>query len=277
MWVSLRLGLILASFCLATSAVTQSDEQAIEGLPEIGPLPNSNYAEGGPQTTGQFLERHGVELTNQALIAALLDPRPDVRSVVAEALAERKLRNAIPALEAAATAERAIGTRVVMAGSLAAFKQPLGSEILLQICSTAGNPSLARMMASQYLFALDDERCLSDDVRLIRSEGDNSRQDAEAENRITYGLSSVQNLRRVPNDQLGAVRSLASSYLRYRASGIRVLASHILGIFGDASSLDDLQKALASENDPDIKAKISFDIALIESSRQIPRDGRLPG
>ena len=79
----LSLGILLAADLLA-----QGEGMQPEGFPDLGDP--CCIAGGVPRTIEQMLERRGVQLTVQALVNALLDPRPVVRSLAAEKLAQDK-------------------------------------------------------------------------------------------------------------------------------------------------------------------------------------------
>jgi hypothetical protein len=160
-----------------------------------------------------MLERRGVQLTPQALVNALLDPRAVVRSLAAEKLAQDQQRDAIPEMLAALFREQASGTREIMAFAAASLGEAQGYDTLRSICTGTGGAVVLRMNAAQDLFRLHDEGCVDDFLRLIRARS--SSLDFPHDEDVTVGLGAfnVFQFKHLSASQKEKIRDLAAQAL----------------------------------------------------------------
>jgi HEAT repeat protein len=89
------------------------------------------------RTVAGDLRAHGIELSEQSLIAALGNKEPIVRSLAANKLIADRGSDAIPFIEAALSIEKDPTTRLGMATALSAIGDTEGIEHLQRMCNDA--------------------------------------------------------------------------------------------------------------------------------------------
>ena len=248
----------------ATGLASQ-DLSEPEGTPDIGDP--CCVAGGIPRTLDQMLERRGIDLTRQALLDALLDPRAVVRSLAAQKLAHDGQSDSIPAIAAALSAEKAVGTREIMAYALASLGDRRGIPELRDMCTAKFSASL-RMTAATDMLSLHDEECVDDFLDLLRSVRDSSSlQNVSRDGFVQVGLIDLEVLppEHPSEHQSEEIRELAASCLASKSRDLRMAASRALGKFGDAVSARELDKALATEQDQAVRAKMLEDLQRIKN------------
>ena len=234
--------------------------------PEI--RPGVVYADVQPLTAEQFLQRRGYSLTREDLVSALHDSRAEVRSLAAEELARGHNESALPALVEAFESERALGTQMFMASALAAFGDERALSTLRRLCKSDGDSDPAhraavRLLAAGSMVRLGEDACYDDVIDTLRYYltpagtivGD----------RVVDGLTLVLGFRHVSPGQSKQLRELAETSLGHGEAGARMLASDILGRYGDAGSAQKLKQALAAETDVTAHARMAAALKRLQS------------
>jgi HEAT repeat protein len=224
-----------------------------------------------PRTNEQWLERCGVQSTKEALFGALADPRPDVRSVVAQALAQRSQNDALPAIAAAFSAEKAPGTRMVMAYALALLGEKAALDELRSMCRSVSASAEFRLAAAHYLRELDDDGWLGGFVAALRSARTSPlSSEPRRDNALTAGLGGlaiVVPLDKVSGRQMEEIRALAEDCLFSGSRDLRMAASQALAKFGDAASAAKLEAAIAREQDQGVRARMEGDLEKLRATQ----------
>ena len=236
--------------------------QMIDGIPDMAkPLRSGEVCadNGCILTSEQFLQRGGYASTFQGLAAALHDPRADVRSLAAEELARGQNAGALRVLLEAFSIERAPGTQVFMVGALVALGDESGLPTLQRLCRNEGDPDRAhraavRLLAAASMVRVGRDTCNDDVIDTLRYYV--SAPNVLQGGWITNGLTLVLGFRQVSANQSKEVRDLAETCVRGEDAGVRMLASDILGRYGDAGSAQKLKSALGVERDVTARARM---------------------
>jgi HEAT repeat protein len=269
----MRINVLTLGILLAADLLAQGEGMQPEGFPDIGDP--CCIAGGVPRTIEQMLERRGVQLTVQALVNALLDPRPVVRSLAAEKLAQDKEKDAVPAIVEAFSRETAAGTREIMADALASLGESQGFETLRSICSASASAPYLKLAAAQSALRLHDESCVDSLLGLIRSEQASSPWSPARDNIVHVGLSGLGGFEfhHLTGAQEDEIRAIATGGLASTAAEVRLAAARAMAKFGDAASVPVLQKAVGTEQDQFNRPRMLEALKLLEDRRAAARDG----
>jgi hypothetical protein len=256
--------------------------QMIEGIPDMAkPLRSGEVCVDNDciLTSEQFLQRGGYASTFEGLAAALHDSRAEFRSLAAEELAREQKAGALRALLEAFSIERAPGTQVFMAGALAALGDESGLPTLQRLCRGEGDPDPAhraavRLLAAGSMVRLGRDTCNDDVIDTLRYyvTAPNVLQGG----RVNNGLTLVLGFRHVSANQSKEVRDLAETCVRGEDAGARMLASDILGRYGDAGSAQKLKSALAVERDVTARARMEAALRRLEGDPHGATDATKP-
>ncbi len=265
----MRIHAVLVTLSFATGLASQ-DLSVPEGFPDLGDP--CCLAGGIPRTMEQMLERRGIQLTKQALLGALLDPRAVVRSLAAQELASDWPNDSITAISAALSAERAAGTREIMAHTLASLGDRQGVAALRAMC-TANFSARLRVTAAEDLLRLNDEHCVDDIIDVLQS----VKESTALDDRVRDGFVQVNliDLEGLPlehpsESQLKEIRGLAVGCLSSKSPDLRMAASRALGKFGDTVSAQELERALAAEQDEAVRARMLGDLQRMRDRQHGP-------
>jgi len=224
-----------------------------------------------PRTNEQWLADCGVESTKEALLSALADPRPDVRSTAAQTLAQRRQNDALPAIAAAFSVERAPGTRMVMAYALALLGDQPGLAELRGMCKSVSASAEFRLAAAHYLRDLKDDDWLDGFIAALQSvQTSPLSPEPRRDNALIAGLgglATVLPLDKVSGRQRGEIRALAEGCLSSGSRNLRVAASQAVGRFGDAASAPKLEAAIAREEDEKVRAQMEGDLEKLRTTQ----------
>jgi hypothetical protein len=223
-------------------------------------------------TVEHLLTYYRVALDNDGLKGALRDPRADVRSMAADELAKKGVKEAIPWLADALSSERAAGTRLHFADSLAQLGDPRGVATLESLCISGGqsNPNAEvtlRLEAAKSLWQLHETTCNNCAIDLLRFL---DRPGAPREFGIrTAAMGMATVLESLSESQAATIRQIADRWISDEDEGVRRIASRAVALYGDAASYQKLKAALAAEQDAAVRACMQTELGRLA--------GRLPG
>jgi HEAT repeat protein len=265
----MRLSFIVAAVIAAAPLCSQT----IEGIPQmdwdgVGPLP----------TIEGDLQRAGHASTEEALVAALRDPRPTVRSLAAQKIAKEGWKDAAPSVLSAFSSEKALGTRLWLANALAKLGEGKGVEEIVRTCNTATLPVDFRLAAAQ--FALESRSAGCNDMvidALYTALGHETGLQPEREmNEVGYIYSMLNGRAAQFKERSAEIRqrleesladNLEDSLASYRAT-LRMAAANALATFGDSGSLEKLRQALAAETNHAVQQRMRAAVEQLEKTEK---------
>ncbi|MGA1981253.1 MAG: HEAT repeat domain-containing protein [Acidobacteriaceae bacterium] len=189
------------------------------------------------ETFADGLTRHHIPLTETALIAALANSDPEVRSLAAAQLAAMDDHQALPAIIDALEAESDIQVQVNLAGAATWLDSRRALEKLQQLCQNQNVPATARLDAARYVSNKDLPTCFS-----VVEQVEQSAQDADI--RI-LALEAAVNYR----GQADRAQALAISALGDLDPTVRIAAVEALQALHATGAVDTLARALPTEGD----------------------------
>ena len=199
------------------------------------------------------LQRHNIELTQPALIAALKNPNPEVRYLAAQKLAEDKAVETIPLIVDAARSEKAPKTRMNMEFALAQFGEESGFAALEENCRSHASGIDARLQSAEYLLMLKRQSkvCLNAVLDGLQSDSDGYKMQAAGI------LPGFHDLSREDAERVfgGLLQALGDSYPL-----VRLEAGQSLVRLGDARAVPELEKAIAAEPQQEVRWGLEQDV-----------------
>ena len=225
----------------------------------VGSQPISQQGFGGkPQTFGDLLKRHNIELTQQGLVDALRNTDPEVRYLAAHKLAEDKAVETIPAIKDALATEKVPWTRMNIALALAEMGESIGFDTLEDNCKNKGTSGAIRTRSAEYLlrFNRDSATCLSGVLDLLKS-GSNGDRMAAAEL-----LPRYRNLSKEDSETVftGLVEALHAS-----DPAVRMAAGQALADLGDTRGIAELGRAIGGEQDQLVRSRLQEDLGILRN------------
>ncbi len=226
----------------------------------IGPLaqPTQIYVENTRiPNVEEMLKRYGVGLSKDALIAALANPKAEIRRLAAYKLAIDKDKDAIPFIQNALSVENNGTNRVHMALDLAELGDEKGIELLKNTCSDQKVPGHLRVLAAQDMLQIGNEGCLSDVLSIAQS-------DTGAQNRqVALSLlpQYFNDAKRAPAEVLNII----SDRLADDSPLVRLEAAVVLSKVGSSEQAAALEEAIQKEQDPAIRARMEDELNKFKS------------
>ena len=220
----------------------------------VGSQPISQQGFGGkPQTFGELLKRHNIQLTQQGLVDALRNTDPEVRYLAAHKLAEDKAVETIPAIKDALASEKVPWTRMNIALALAEMGESIGFDTLEDNCKNKGTSRNIRARSAEYLlrFNRDSTACLSGVLDLLKSESNGDRM-AAAEL-----LPRYRNLSKKDSETVftGLVEALHAP-----GPAVRMAAGQALADLGDTRGIAELERAVRVEQEEAVRLRLEDDL-----------------
>jgi hypothetical protein len=224
-------GICIATLLAAgTSVFAQVAPLAPRWVAGTPPPPVETFAAG--------LDRHHIEQTHTALIAALQDSDGEVRSLAAAQLASMDDHPALPAILRAMEDERDPQVEVNIAGAATWLGSRHALDDLQRVCQNINMPATARLDAARYVSHKELPTCYASIEQIERTDQDPSIRVLALESAASYRgkTSEAQSL---------AMAALADLYPEVRiaaADTLRVLrATHSIAALNDAlqKELDD--------------------------------------
>ncbi len=200
-----------------------------------------------PPSIQQKLASRGIGISTEALIAALNDPRPEVRGLAAGQLAEDKDYDAAAAIATALDHEQVPEQRLNMARSLSALDDPRGRLAYVDLCESGSAPADLRLMAANEI-APQDEGCSTSVVNMFAQ----SRSALEQLTELNYLLkrSAATGGAFAPENTLAV--GLRTS-LKSPVASVRDKAARCIAKYQTSELLEELQLSIAREADPAVK------------------------
>jgi HEAT repeat protein len=217
--------LLTASF----AAIAQVAPLAPKWLAGTPPPPVETFADG--------LTRHNIPLTEPALLAALKDPDPEVRSLSAAQLAAADDHTALKFMITAFQDERDPQVQVNIAGAATWLGSNIAIEQLKTICRDINQPSTARLDAARYI----SNKQLSDCFPAVR---EIARNDQDATVR-TLAITAAISYR----GQSDGAEKIAVQALNDIDPTVRITAADSLRTLRATDAIPALQSSLQSEGD----------------------------
>jgi HEAT repeat protein len=121
-----------------------------------------------PPTIAEALTLHHVELTEAALVQALLSPDKEVRGLAAAELAELKFTSALPDILRAAETEHDAQTQVTIASAATWMGSDQSLQLLIGICRNPAVSAYVRLDAARHVFDKQDHSCFPALVEMMR-------------------------------------------------------------------------------------------------------------
>jgi HEAT repeat protein len=202
------------------------------------------------------LEDHHIELTKDALLAALRHPGPGVRPAAAGVLAAQWKNDALPAILEALAATTYPGDRIGLAYVAATLNSEEGVRALVGMCGDRSWDPGLRMVAAQTLSFRGREDCLPNVIDVLRTDDDMS---------ATWTALNLLTLySNVPAREMQQIRQLVRVLLRNDNVATRISVGPVLRKWGDAEAMEDLRSALAVEPDENVRGSLAAALKAIE-------------
>jgi HEAT repeat protein len=209
------------------------------------------------ETSAEFLRRHGIEISQKGLIAALKNSDPEIRDNAAAELANEKAVSAVPALKAALATEKDPEIQVNLAESLARLGDKDGFVALKHFCDTA--PPNARLKATLYMLRFNDESCLTAVLSVLRSKpkGDHDY--------MATAMSLIPSFHNLGNSEATELFVLTAKQLADPSPYIRIAASQVLAKMDGVDVIPPLEKAIADETDPVVRTAMQAQLDKVKA------------
>ena len=209
-------------------------------------------------TPAEELKSRGIELDRVALVEALRNPSPDIRSFAAQELALGNAQDTAPAVAEALASEAVPKARVALSYALAKLGDTKGIDTLEGVCKDRVSSSYLRLEAARLLVLdLREERrsCLNSLLELLRNGSPDSRSGA------AWLLSLFRQLS--PDDFPRVLQAVVDA-LADKDTGVRHAASHALTVIGTSSAIPHLERALAIERDEFVRLQMQADLKKLQ-------------
>jgi HEAT repeat protein len=210
---------------------------------------------GGPRSTNELLVEHHVKLTTESLVRALKSSDAEVRYLAAEKLAEDGVKDAIPSITEALSAEKVPGSRVNIAFALAQLGENKGAAALESECNNDNVPGYVRMRAVRYLLDMHMSGCLNAVLNLAESKVDPDSRIQAISLLPSFQHSSKEDSQRIFDVLVGALRDPTPA--------VRLEGSVALGAFGNTSAVPYLEGAINSEEDEVVRGQMQGSLEVL--------------
>jgi hypothetical protein len=212
-----------------------------------------------PDGEKQLNEKYHAPLTTDVLLRALDDEVGAIRTAAAFRLAAQGQKDAIRPILAALSRERMPRFQVALAFAAAELGSDDGIRALEGMCANTGWTPTQRMGAAQTLGFFHNEECLGEVLSALRSQDDQA---------VPIALATLAHYEQVPTERYEEISSVVSHFLRSNNSVIRAYASDVLAKFGDASSAQELDTALAIEKEENARTAMKAALKALGASRE---------
>lgn len=239
---------LAATLLLATSAgaAAQVAPLAPRWLAGTPPPPVETFAAG--------LQRHHIELTEPALIAALQDPDGEVRSLAAAQLAAMDNHAALKNIIRAVEDERDPQVQVNLAGASTWLGSRVGLEQLERMCADINVPSAARLDAARYVSNKSQPTCFSAVQEIARTEQSADMRVLAIEAAVSY------------RGQADRAQTVALSALADIDPSVRIAAADALRSLRATTAIAALNRTLQSEGDETAREHLREAIRILQLS-----------
>lgn len=186
------------------------------------------YSQGPPRTPEQVLAQAGISLDKESLLQGLDDNRPGILASVATVLAEKRIVEAIPAINARMREEQDKHLELTLAQSLNILGSKDGTNRLKEFCLGGDLSTGERMRAAYDLLYTNNYSCLPAMPEFLNSDHTDEKQAA-----LLY-------LRQIPSPQSNAPGTLGPALLNVASSDsdkeLRTLAKQVIDKIGDPAT-----------------------------------------
>lgn len=210
-----------------------------------------------PPTIEQALASRGISSSVTSLRQALQDPRPDVRTLAANELAEKGDKEAIPLIRQALAKASSALEKQNFAQALITLGDPEGKSDMKSVCSDQTVQPDFRLLAASQLLDAGDNSCIDSVVELLSST-DNHVVRQGAMEFLRRSQSVPSNL--LPDLEKGLVRALQDEIPSNRRS-----ASERIAQFKIVNARDSLRKAISGETDSAARQQMELDLRKLDN------------
>ena len=211
------------------------------------------------ETSAEFLKRHGIELTENSLVAALRNPDPEIRDNAAQEIANEKAVAASPAIKDALATEKDPERQVNFAYTLAQLGDKGGFVALKHFCDTA-SPSPG-LKAASYMLRFGDESCLGAVQSVLRKEPQSDFDHFH----MAVAMSLIPSFHKLTDSDKSELIALTVKRLGDSNSYTRMIASQVLAKIGDSSAIPPLEKAVADETDKVVRDSMEAELEKLQA------------
>jgi HEAT repeat protein len=216
------------------------------------------------ESSEQVLKRYQIAITERALISALFNDSPVVRSLAAEVLAKRWPKTSRQPIEQALEREMDDSTRIRMAYFLAEIGDDAGRQVLIGECHRVGAWGSMRIFAARELATLNDDSCIDAVIDVLRSPTDPLDTNAKYE-AIKLIPAIIGHLGQKGSDE---AIDLVANALGDPAPNVRSIASGSLVRLKCVNAILKLEAAIASEEENDIRIAMENDLTQLRQLKQ---------
>jgi HEAT repeat protein len=225
---------------------------------------------GEPMTSpADTLRRHGIDISEASLTAALKNGDPAVRMLAAAELSEKKDYQAKTAIETALSSETDVTARINIAGALIHLGDPAGQSSLEALCSDTTQPAQITIRATQQLAMAQasiqkpasTEKCADAILAIF----DSSKSSFDRDSILTILPTMYRNTTKDKADRMIAI---ARSELGDGSQAIRMGASEALAEMGSTASIDLIRSAMQRETEPTIRSWYQRNLDTLQKLQQ---------
>jgi HEAT repeat protein len=194
-----------------------------------------------PPTVDSVLMQYHIPNTIPTLRAALKNPDPNIRTLVAGVLAQDKDVDSIPLLREALESEQIESVKLSIATALASLKDYKGLDSLKTTCNDRDVRPTTRLIAANRLLEGGRDDCTASVVDILGETPDPSSRE--------LGLQYLRRITSAPSSLLPMLQTILLNELRDTSPINRQYASECISVFGDVNAIPALEKAISIEKD----------------------------
>ena len=208
-------------------------------------------------TIEEVLEFHHIVPTRAGLEEALRNSDPEVRSLVAQKLAQDNYKESLPALSEALAIEKIPQTRVNIAYAVAKLGDDKGVTALDSICADSSVGAFVKSEAARLLLyvAKSSPGCLTAMIDVLGHADISTRMNA------AWLLPKFHDLSAEDSDRV--FQSLVKE-LKAEDASLRQVVSRALADLGNRSAVPYLQSALAIEQDASVRTQMESSLRRLQ-------------
>jgi HEAT repeat protein len=188
------------------------------------------------------MELHKYGISQGSLRAALRDPRPQVRSLAAGEIAQKRDFDSIAAIEQVLKIEKNGLARFNMASALVELKSSVGNDALGHICEDASVSDGLRLQAASRLMDANDERCLTQVANILK-------ESREPSGKIS-ALLTLSKAGSRSQSLTSSIHPTLISNLKDIDPAVRQYAGQCIAAMNDQAAVPYLKTAIKNESDP---------------------------